>query len=359
MDTTRGGCRVQVEGGSDPSSGRQHFRIACRTGAETEVSMQSRVNKKHVRPRPGGNACHGDDPMTTRASKLERPCALRQHRQHREHLCDLLQNLALVPILLHRWSTETYGIWITLMAVQTLLFTINYGQEAYVGYEAARLLHQDRPALPGLIGASLLLGVLLCSVEVLLIVGLGYTHFTPSPGGGSGFGGSLEAARRRGRLLAGLRLVRQRVDPPSATRSASTLTSRLYTVAFRVMTTMAIALAALCGAGLWGVVLAYSVTTALTQACLAAMALRVARQHDISISRPQFSVIRGILTKSTLVSGTSLLDMFSNNGLLAIISSVLSPGMVPSFSTLRTITNTAQPGGRRRHASFGPGHDPL
>ena len=278
--------------------------------------------------------------MATRAPNLERRALSGSIANVASIFAILLQNLALVPILLHHWSTETYGIWITLIAVQTLLFTINYGQEAYVGYEAARLLHQDRPALPGLIGAGLLLGLLLCSLEVLLIVGLGYTHFTHLFGAGPvlaaawkplavvvgcwlGFGSSANVLIRVGYALGFYGYF------------------TLYSVAFRVMTSMAVALTALAGAGLWGVVLAYGITTALTQACLAAMALRLARQHGISISRPRFPVISGILTKSTLVSGTSLLDMFSNNGLLAIISSVLSPAMVPSFSTLRTITNTA------------------
>jgi O-antigen/teichoic acid export membrane protein len=258
-------------------------------------------------------------------------------------LAILLQNVVLVPVLLHRWTADTYGIWITLFAVQSLLFTVNYGQEAYVGYEAARLLHEDRPALPALIGAGILIGIVLGAIEVLLILGLGLTHFTHLFGAGPG----LEEGWKPLAIVVGCWIgfgssanILIRVAYALGFYSRFTL----YSVLFRVIVTIAIAVSASFGASVWGAVMAYGVATLFTQACLMAMALGVIRNYHIGIGRPRRAVISSILTRSAVVSGTSLLDAFSDNGLLTIISSVLSPKLVPQFSTLRTITNTAKQG---------------
>ena len=293
--------------------------------------------------REGDLASAPDRPAATRAPNLERRALSGSVANIASIFAILLQNLALVPILLHRWSTDTYGIWITLLAVQSLLFTINYGQEAYVGYEAARLLHEDRPALPALIGAGIWLGIALYVGEVALILGLGFTHFTSLFGAGPvladgwkplavvvgcwvGFGSTANI------------LIRMMYALGFYSRFT------MYSVIFRVLTALAVAVAASLGMALWGAVLAYSLTTMLTQAALMVMAWRIMRKHEVPIGRPRLPLMFGILTKSVLVSGTSLLDAFSNNGLLTIISSVLTPALVPSFSTLRTITNTANQG---------------
>ena len=257
----------------------------------------------------------------------------------------LLQNLALVPVLLHCWTPGTYGVWITLLAVQSLLFNVNYGQEAYVGYESARLLHKDRAALPDVIGAGIFLGIALGLLEVGLIIALGLTHFTrllgiPAESGSGdewkflvvivgswvGFGSAANVLVRIAYALG----------------FYSTFT--LYSVFFRVLVTLAIAISATCGAGLQGAAIAYGLATLLTQATLMALALRLLRQHSVAIARPRLALISGILKNGAVLSGTSLLDAFSNNGLLTIISSVLTPRFVPSFSTLRTVANTANQG---------------
>lgn len=255
----------------------------------------------------------------------------------------LLQNLALVPVLLHRWTADTYGIWITLLAVQSLLFTINYGQECYVGYEAARLLHRDRPALPAFIGAGVALGVGLGIIEVFLILALGLGGFT----------GLLQAGPA---LAEGWKPLVVVVGCWVGFGSAANILIRvayalgyysrftLYSVLFRVITAIAIGTSAFLGGGLWSAALAYGITTLVTQACLMGMALRLLREYKVPIGRPRSGVIGSILKRSAVISGTSLMDAFSNNGLVAIISGALSPALVPSFSTLRTITNTANQG---------------
>jgi len=255
----------------------------------------------------------------------------------------LLQNLALVPVLLHRWTPETYGIWITLLAVQSLLFTINYGQEAYVGYEAARLVHQDKAALPGLIGAGIFIGIVIIVFEVALVVGLGLTHFT----GLFSVGPALDEGWKPLAVVIGCwggfgsaANILIRVGYALGYYSRFTFLSVLY----RVITAVAIGVAALLGGGLWSAALAYGVATLVTQALLMVSAIRVIRNYDIAVGRPRLGVVGGIVTKSAVISGTSLLDAFSNNGLLTIISSMLSPAVVPSFSTLRTIANTANQG---------------
>ena len=283
--------------------------------------------------------------MSTRASKLEHRAFSGSLANIAQIFAILLQNLALVPVLLHYWKVETYGTWITLFAVQSLLFTINYGLEAYVGYEAARLLHVDRAALPALLGTGLVLDIGVGLLEVLLILVAALTHCAGLLGVESGPG-----------TVAVCGVLAIVVGSWVGFGSAANILIRMgyalgfysnftfYSVLFRVFAAAAVCLAAVMGAGLWGAAMAYGITTMATQACLMWMALRVIKKHHIAIARPHPGLALAILKNSVVLSGTSLLDAFSNNGLVTIISGVLSPALVPPFSTVRTITNTANQG---------------
>jgi len=283
--------------------------------------------------------------MSARKAKLEHRAFSGTLANLMTILAILLQNLAIVPVLLHYWTVENYGLWITLFAVQSLLFTINYGLEAYVGYDLAKVLHVDPPALPRLIGTGIFLGISVGLLEVLIILVVALTHSVALFGFRSG-PGSTEACETLAIVVGSWvgfgSAANILVRVGYALGSYSTFT--FYSTVFRMLSALAIGTAVVLGAGLWGAAIAYGLTTMITQACLVAMALRLIGKHEIGIGHPSFGLAVSILRNSAVVSGTSLLDAFSNNGLLTIISAVLSPALVPPFSTVRTITNTANQG---------------
>jgi len=81
----------------------------------------------------------------------------------------LIIQLASVPICLHFWGYNTYGMWLTILAAFTIMRTADYGYVLYVGNEINILYHNDQNAMR-LNLASAIWGILILGVLQLLFL---------------------------------------------------------------------------------------------------------------------------------------------------------------------------------------------
>ena len=81
----------------------------------------------------------------------------------------MLQAVITVPILLNKWSNETYGVWLALFAGITLFQSVDFGHINYVGNKINILYHTDKLELKNTLSSSLLIAFILGSFQILLV----------------------------------------------------------------------------------------------------------------------------------------------------------------------------------------------
>lgn len=81
----------------------------------------------------------------------------------------LLIQVISVPICLHYWGTNQYGIWLALLAAFTLMRTIDYGYTMYIGNEINILYHIDDNKLRKILASSIW-GILALGIVQLFIL---------------------------------------------------------------------------------------------------------------------------------------------------------------------------------------------
>ena len=77
-------------------------------------------------------------------------------------------NLVQVPLLLHYWPQETYGLWLGVGALSTLLTSLDGGHQAYVGNLLSRHYVEDR----GLFQRTLASAVRVAAMTSVVQIGL-------------------------------------------------------------------------------------------------------------------------------------------------------------------------------------------
>lgn len=256
----------------------------------------------------------------------------------------LCQTIILVPILLKYWGNASYGLWLTLMAGFNLLQTLDLGHQNYVGNELNVLYHTDMSRLRRTLGSSLLIAYFLGLVEIcicLLLIATGtFPLFLSVPS-------QVIAAHE---LSLGLLLLLTmwlvfgsvggiivRIMIPAG----MLYESQCLGIAVRLTQFISIIIVAVTGGNIFAACLWYAVLQSV-------MSLLVFRY--VKTKLPQFypwwygaqwrEGLRN-LQKSLVLTFNSIGQQLSNNGLVILISALFTSAVIPSFITLRTLTNTA------------------
>lgn len=259
-------------------------------------------------------------------------------------LVTLCQTVVLVPILLKYWGNASYGLWLTLMAGFNLLQTLDLGHQNYVGNELNVQYHTDIKRLRRTLGSSLLIAYFLGLVEIgicLLLIASGTLPlFLSLP--------SQVIAEHQ--LSVGLLLLSTmwllfgsvggiivRIMIPSG----MLYESQWLGIAVRLTQFISIVIVAVDG----GNILAACLWYAVLQSVMSLLVLQY-----IKLKLPQFypwwygaQWREGLhnLQKSLVVTLIGIGQQLSNNGLVILISALFTAAVIPSFTTLRTLTNTA------------------
>lgn len=259
-------------------------------------------------------------------------------------LVTLCQTLLLVPILLKCWGNASYGLWLTLMAGFNLLQTLDLGHQNYVGNQLNVQYHTDIHQFRRTLGSSLLIAFFFGLVEIgiclLLIVSGNLTVFLSIP--------SQVIAEHQ--LSLGLLLLMTmwllfgsvggiivRIMIPAG----MLYQSQWLGIAVRLAQFISIVIVAVGS----GSILAACLWFAIVQSVMSLLVFRY-----IKMKLPQFypwwqsaqwrEGFRG-LQRSLVLTFNSIGQQLSNNGLVILISALFTPVVIPSFTTLRTLTNTA------------------
>ncbi|HTV25541.1 MAG TPA: hypothetical protein VMG12_42890 [Polyangiaceae bacterium] len=254
---------------------------------------------------------------------------------------NLLSALLLVPVLLEAWGTERYGLWLALQSLFGVLVTLDTGHHTFVGNELLRLYPTDRGAARAMLAAGLLGAVLLGGLELCVLGGLVLGGALPWALGSPERPLAPDAALAFALLIAGWVVqgaaggVWVRLYPAAGQYARSVW----WGVAQRLLQTLVIVVAVWLGAGILGAVLA-STLAALVYALGSFVDVRARFAELYPFWRgasPRLSLAN--LGRSLVVTACALLVQLSQHGVIFALSSRVGLGVVPAFTTTRTLSN--------------------
>lgn len=255
-----------------------------------------------------------------------------------------IQSILLVPILLSFWGTETYGIWLVLNAGYIILQTLDSGQQAYIGNELNIKFFSDKEDLRVVLASSLRMAFLIGIFQLLIIVILIITNTT--------------------HLFLGL-------DAIVVTKEYLTICLLLLIIAWTSSGTYRSILSKLMiPYGYYSKIVWWSIYNKIgTFIVLVLIAFNNGSILDATIGISLFTIVFNFLLllriktlipdvypwwhlgswkigwvnlrKSSLISFSDILQQLSNNGLILLITNLFGAIIVPIFTTIRTLTNSA------------------
>lgn len=250
--------------------------------------------------------------------------------------------LVSVPVCLRYWGEETYGLWLALLALATLVRTLDFGFIAYVGNELNLQYHGDEQQLrttlaSGLWGA-LALGILELLAGALILASGALARLLGIPEEVAQHG---RAALAFGILLFGFvstgpsfGIVHKLLVPAGMLHQAT-----WWFMGLQIAQTASLVAAAALGLTLGEAAVLFAVCLALIQGASALYVARKLPQFVPWWRRP--SRVRAVrdLVRSTAMSGALLLTQAGTNGIVMVVSAGLGAAAVPAFTTVRTLTS--------------------
>ena len=82
----------------------------------------------------------------------------------------MASQIVLVPIYLNYWDVETYGVWLAVQGIMSVLSMLDYGHQNFLAYEFLRLGINDKLALSKYLWSGIVMSFLISLFQVILIV---------------------------------------------------------------------------------------------------------------------------------------------------------------------------------------------
>jgi O-antigen/teichoic acid export membrane protein len=254
-------------------------------------------------------------------------------------------NLMQVPLLLRFWPQDTYGLWLSVAALATLLTSLDGGHQAYVGNLLSRRFVEDRALFQRTLSSAVCVAAMTATVQITLALLL---CFSGRAAGWLGIesGQSIEFSLAVliytvGWISTGsVGAILVRLFPPTGNFVRSTW----WAIGMRLSQFLAVAVAAWLEWGLVGTTWLFAGTVFAVNMLLFA---------DIRRLYPEFFPWwKGVhwkegftnLGRSGVITVVGLLDYFSLQGVVLMVAGGLGTAVVPLFTTLRTMANMAMQG---------------
>jgi hypothetical protein len=257
----------------------------------------------------------------------------------------ILQNLLLVPIFLGAWGKEEYGIWLSLLAAQAIIQTANAAHQGYVGNEINRIIHEkNHKEFAELAGSSLCVAVGLGLVQIIIVVCLVASGAIHSLLGISGSGVNGKTAAEAFLILIATWML---VGPAQGVLIKVYAPLGLYSrgvwwsVAGRVLQSIAVASAVWKRFDLRSTALVYGGTAAIVGILMILETRRLLDREGLW--EFEIDLRRGMreFGRSLVICAKDIVEQSGSSGLVLVVGRLFGLAAIPTFTTLRTLANTA------------------
>lgn len=259
-------------------------------------------------------------------------------------LISVFQTIILVPLLLKYWGNVSYGLWLSLMAGFNLLQTLDLGHQNYVGHKLNMQYHTDIPGFRQTLGSSLLIAYILGFFEVGCCVALILTKHLDSLLGISSqlvpyshISLGLLSMMIMWLLFGSVGGIIARIMIPAG----MLYESQWLGVGVRFAQFCSVVVVALTGGGVFASCLWYAVVQSIVSVgVLWYIKVKLPNLYPWWDSARWGDGIRN-LKNSLILTLNSIGQQLAGSGLVLLISTLFTAVVLPSFTTIRTITNTA------------------
>lgn len=249
-----------------------------------------------------------------------------------------------VPILLHYWGNETYAVWLALIAGVALFQSIDNGHINYVGNKINLLYHYDKNELKKNLSSSFILSLSLGLIQIIIIIVLISFNLLSNI---LGISGEMEQGISISLSFFILVLswfisgsyggILHRLMIPAGYYTQSLWWGILYKISQFVSVILVVMIG--------GNILDVSIVYAIVQ-----LIVYMSTFFYIKVKIPEFypwwvggekktAFIN--FRNSLLLTFNGIVQQLNGNGVVLFISNFVSTKAVPVFTTLKTITNSA------------------
>ncbi|TGD82223.1 hypothetical protein [Hymenobacter wooponensis] len=261
----------------------------------------------------------------------------------------VISQMALVPLYLSHWSVVTFGVWIAIQTLGSVISILDLGHQEFLAYEFLRIGTTRRPALSRHLWSGISIGILLSLVQLLIITGLLVTGALPY------FLGKTDVANPALIRDAGIVLLLQGITWLICTSMSGLFFRALapfgyyprmawWGLAYSVACSVAPVAAVLLGAGLLITGIVTAVTGLVIALPLYLDLFRLLRQEQVRFVRPSLRLGVKNFVRSLAITGRVLLENARQQGVRLLLAPLAGAAGLAAFSTMRTGANVALQG---------------
>jgi O-antigen/teichoic acid export membrane protein len=261
----------------------------------------------------------------------------------------MISQIALVPIFLSYWNVKTFGIWLAIQGVMSVLSMLDLGHQNYVGYEFLKLGRNNLLAISKSLWSAVIISLSISIFQLLLIAGFFFTGTLSVLLG--------ESATDDSGLIhsAGVALIFLGFSWLINTSISGLMNRALavfgyyprmawWGVVFAVANALIPLIAVVLGAGLikTSMFLAAGIFACSVPLYLDFFALL--RKEKVKIIKPSLALGYANFGKSLPILGKTLFENFRQQGVRLLLAPLAGPIGLAAFSTMRTGANVALQG---------------
>jgi O-antigen/teichoic acid export membrane protein len=261
----------------------------------------------------------------------------------------IVAQIVLVPIYLNYWSVETYGIWLAIQGIMSVLSMLDLGHQNFIGYEFLRIGRNDLLALSKNLWSAVIIGISISLVQILLMVIFLFTGALAFLLGESGTQ-NVELIYSAGvaLILQGILWLALVTVTGSIVRVLAVFgyypRTAWWSFLYAIITAISPLIAVVMGADLLMASLAL-VGSCLTMGLFLYIDLfRLLKKERIRFVKPSLALGYSNFRKSLPLLGKSLFENVRQQGVRLVLAPLAGPVALAAFSTMRTGANVALQG---------------
>jgi O-antigen/teichoic acid export membrane protein len=255
----------------------------------------------------------------------------------------------LVPVYLNYWDAETYGVWLAIQGIMNTLSMLDLGHQNFLAYEFLRMGRDNRPALSKYLSSGIVMGWIICSIQILLMVIFIFSGTLSFLIGDSGIeNGSLLDSAAVALVIQGFTWLLFASSPGLIGRALATFGHfpriAWWTVVGMTMTALSPLLAVMMGADLVMTSLVLFIGTGVYTLPLYIDFFKILRKEKVRFVKPSLDIGYTNFKKSIPLLGKSLFENVRQQGVRLLLTPLAGPVGLVAFSTMRTGANVALQG---------------
>lgn len=261
---------------------------------------------------------------------------------------NIAAQVLVVPLFLHFWGAELYGLWLAVIAALGLATVLDMAHQDYVGFACMQLTDENREGRGAILSDAMPVIAIVGAAELALIAGL---LSTPLAARMFEVPGSDPARATAPSIAFAILMLLWVVNKNYIGIVERVLVSLGYFsraawwgLAMTVQTALMPVAAAALGASLVGAAVAVALGTLALNAVIYVVFHRALRREGVQFRRPDLRRGFGRFVHSLGIAFSATVEYMQQTGFRLLLLPFLGAAQLAAFATHRTVANVAQQG---------------